>query len=344
MSLRLRNPLKMLRSKAIAIDIGTSQTIIAAPNGEVLLNEPTVVALEQGTSKVIVTGTEAKTYLGKAPDRIHVARPVEAGGIVDFDAARELLRRFLAQVLPGNGARIKTCIAVPHSLTELEKRTIVDCCKAAGVSTVDLVSAPLAAAVGAGLDITQPKGRLVLGVGAGLAEASVICLSDVVHSETIKCGGEAFHAAVTRHLTAQFQISIGENMAEMATIGLAYAAPSPSGRMLTLTGKYAATGTPCSLELTQADMEGALAGPLEDLANLVRSVMEHAPAELVADIGDSGLLLYGGAAQLCGLDRHLAERLKLRVTLAKEPNLAGIRGAAAALRPDLNFRKILLHQ
>jgi len=344
MSLRLRNPFKMLRSKAIAIDIGTGHTVIALPNGEVLLDEPTVVALEQGSNTVIVTGIEAKTYLGKAPDRIRVARPVEAGGIVDFDAARELLRRFLNQIMPDNGARIKACVVVSHGLTELEKRTIHDCCKAAGVSKAELVSAPLAAAVGAGIDITQAKGRLLLGIGAGLAEASVICLADVVHSESCKCGGESFHSAVTRHLTTQHQISIGENMAEIATQRLAYAAPSASERTLTLTGKYAATGTPCSLELTQADLEGALDAPLADLEALIRSVMEHAPAELVADIGETGLLLYGGAAQLCGLDRYLSERLKLRVVLAKEPNLAGVRGAAAALRPDLNFRKILIRR
>lgn len=344
MSLRLRNPLKMLRSKAIAIDIGTGQTIIASPNGEVLLHEPTVVALEQGTNNIIVTGTEAKTYLGKTPDRIRVARPVEAGGIVDFDAARELLRRFLTQVLPDNGARIKACVVVSHGLTELEKRTIHDCCKAAGISKAELVSAPLAAAVGAGLDITLPKGRLLLGIGAGLAEASVVCLADVVHSESIKCGGEAFHNAVTRHLTSLHQISIGENMAEIATQRLAYAAPSASERTLTLTGKYAATGTPCSLELAQSDLEGALTAPLADLEALIRNVMEHSPPELVSDIGETGLLLYGGAAQLCGLDRYLAERLKLRVVLAKEPDLAGVRGAAAALRSDLNFRKILIRR
>ena len=344
MSLRLRNPLKMLRSKAIAIDIGTSQTVIANPNGEVLLNEPSVVALEQGTSTVIVTGTEAKTYLGKAPDRIRVARPVEAGGVVDFDAARELLRRFLAQVLPNDGVRVKACVAVSHGLTELEKRTILDCCKAAGMSKAELVSAPLAAAVGAGLDITQPKGRLLLGIGAGLAEASVVCLADVVHSETIRCGGLAFHDAVARHLNVRHQISIGENMAEQATLALAHAAPSETPRTMTLTGKYAATGTPCSLELTQADLEGALDAPLAELEALIRSVMEHAPAELVADIGESGVLLYGGAAQLCGLDRHLAQRLNLKVTIAKEPHLTAVRGAAAALRPDLNFRKILLRK
>ncbi len=342
MSLRLRNPLKMLRSKAIAIDFGTGQTIIASPTGEVLLQEPTVVALEQGGCTVIVTGAEAKTYLGKTPDRIHVARPVEAGGIVDYEAARELLRRFLAQVLPDDGVRVKACVVVPHSLTELEKRTILDCCKAAGVSKAQLVSAPLAAAVGAGLDITQPKGRLLLGIGAGLAEASVICLADIVHSESSKCGGLAFHDAVSRHLSAAHQISIGENMAELATLNLAYAAPAEAKREMTITGKYAATGTPCSLELTQADLAGALDAPLAELEALVRSVMEHAPAELVADIGETGLLLYGGAAQLCGLDRHLSQRLNLRVVLAPEPDHAAIRGAAAALRPDLHFRKILL--
>lgn len=344
MSLRLRNPLKMLRSNAIAIDIGTGQTLIASPDGEVLLSEPTVVALEQGGNTVIVTGTEAKTYLGKAPDRIRVARPVEAGGIVDFEPARELLRRFLAQVLPDDGVRIKACVVVSHGLTELEKRTVSDCCKAAGISSLDMVSAPLAAAVGAGLDITQPKGRLVLGIGAGLAEASVISLADIVYSETIKCGGLAFHEAVTQHLAARHQISIGENMAEQATLSLASAVPSPEPRNLTLTGKYAATGSPCALELGQEDMAGALDGPLAELEALVRGVMEHAPAELVADIGETGLLLYGGAAQLCGLDRYLAERLKLKVVLAPEPQLVAVRGAAAALRPDLGFRKILLRR
>lgn len=344
MSLRLRNPLKMLRSNAFAIDIGTGQTLIASPDGEVLLSEPTVVALEQGTNTVIVTGTEAKTYLGKAPDRIRVARPVEAGGIVDFEAARELLRRFLAQVRPDDGVRTKACVVVSQGLTELEKRTVADCCKAAGISKLDLVSAPLAAAVGAGLDITQPKGRLLLGIGAGLAEASVICLSDIVYSESIKSAGLAFHEAVTQHLAAQQQVSVGENMAEQATMNLACAVPAPAARTLTLTGKYAATGTPCALELSQEDMAGALDGPLAELEALVRGVMEHAPAELVADIGETGLMLYGGGAQLCGLDRYLSERLKLKVVLAKDPQLAAVRGAAAALRPDLGFRKILLRR
>jgi len=342
MSLHLRNPLKMLRSNAVALDIGTGQTLIVTPDGEVLLNEPTVVALDQGANTVIVVGAEAKTYLGKAPDRIRVVRPLEAGGIVDFDAARELLRRFLGRVLPGDGTRIKACVVVPQGLTELERRTLSDCCKAVGIGRADLVSAPLAAAVGAGLDITQPKGRLLLGIGAGLAEASVICLSDIVHSETIKCGALSFHAAVTQHLAAKRQISIGENMAEQATLQLACVAQCDTPRTLTLTGKFAATGTPCALELTQADLDGALAGPLAELEALVRSVMEHAPAELVADIGETGLLLYGGGAQLCGLDSYFSERLKLRTTVAPDPQFSSVRGAAAALRPDLSFRKLLI--
>jgi len=342
MSLRLRNPLKMLRSNAVALDMGSGQTRIASPEGETLLDEPTVVALEQGGVAVIVAGTEAKTYLGKAPDRIRVARPIEAGAVVDFEAARELLRRFLSRVLPTDGTRIKACVVAAQGLTELEKRTLADCCKAAGIGHVDLVSAPLAAAVGAGVDITQPKGRLLLGIGNGLAEASVICLSDVVHSETIKCGAQSFHDAVVRHLAEHQQISIGENMAEQATLLLACVAAPATPRKLTLTGKYAATGTPCALELTHADLEGALEAPLAELEALVRSVMEHAPAELVADIGETGLLLYGGGAQLCGLDRYLGERLKLRISIAQDPHMASLRGATAALRPDLGFRKLLV--
>lgn len=344
MSLRLRNPLSMLRSNSIALDIGSAQTVVASPDGRILLDEPTVIALEQFDGTVIVTGGEAKKYIGKAPDRIRVVRPIEAGAIVDFNAAKLLLRNLLSQVLVNDGKRIKVCVAVPHGLTELEKRTILDCCKAAGVSKADMVSAPLAAAVGAGLDITQPKGRLLLGIGAGLTEAAMICLSDIVHSQTIPCGGNAFHAAIARHLAATKQVAIGENMAEQATLGLASAAPSSTTRTATLTGKNAATGTPCSLELLQQDLDGALDLPLSEIESLVRSVMEHAPAELVADIGDTGLMLHGGAARLPGLETYLSQRLGLRVVRAEEPQYAAVRGAAAALRPDLGFRKILLHQ
>jgi len=342
-SLHLRNPLKMLRSSAIALDLGSGQTRIASPESEVLLDEPTVVAIDQGTGQVIAIGAEAKSYIGKAPDRIRVVRPLENGVIVDFTACRELLRRFLARVLPTDGTRLKACLVVTLGLTELEKRTLADCCKAAGISHIDVLSAPLAAAVGAGLDLAQPKGRLLLGIGNGLAEVSVISLAGVVYSETIKCGGQTFHDAVAQHLAAQRSVLIGENMAEQATLHLASAAPSDEPRSLTLTGKFAATGTPCALELTQADLVGALDGPLAQLEALVRSVMEHAPAELVADFTDTGLVLYGGGAQLCGLDRHLSDRLKLRVTLAQEPQLATLRGAASVLRPDLGFRKLLIH-
>ena len=342
MSLRLRNPLKMLRSNAIALDMGSGEVRIASPEGELLLNEPTVVALEHGGISVLVAGTEAKSYLGKAPERIRVVRPVEAGAVVDFDAAREMLRTLLARVLPSGGSRLKVCAVVAQGFTDLERRTFADCLKAAGIGHVDLVRAPLAAAVGAGLDITQPKGRLLLGIGHGLAEASVICLSDVVHAETIRSGAHAFHNAVAHHLAEHHKISIGENMAEQATLRLACVVEPDSPRQLTVTGKYAATGSPCALELTHKDLAGALDGVLAELEALVRSVMEHAPAELVADIGETGLLLYGGGAQLCGLDRHLADRLELPVILVPNPQSACLRGAAAALRPDLGFRKLLI--
>ncbi len=346
MSLRLRNPLKMLRSNAIALDMGTGQTRIANAQSEVLLDEPTVVAIDQsagqGAGQVIAIGTEAKSYIGKAPDRIRVVCPIEAGVIVDFEACRELLRRFLARVLPTDGTRIKACVVVTQGLTELEKRTLTDCCKAAGIGATEVLSAPLAAAVGAGLDIAEPKGRLLLGIGAGLAEVSVVSLAGIVYSETIKCGAQTFHDAVAQHLAAQRSVLIGGNMAEQATLHLASATPSDAPRALTLTGKYAATGAPCAIELTQADLAGALDGPLAQLEALVRSGMEHAPAELVADFADTGLVLYGGGAKLCGLERYLGERLKLRVTLAHEPQLASLRGGASVLRPDLGFRKMLI--
>jgi len=342
MALHLRNPLNLLRSHAIALDAGSGRIIITNPLAEVLLDEPTVIAIEQGTGAVIATGTEAKSYLGKAPERIQVVRPIQAGVIVDFEAVKSLLGLFFQRVAPSDGTRLRVCAVVAQGITALEKRTFSDCIKAAGASKVDLVDAPLAAAAGAGLDIRQPKGRLLLGIGAGLAEASVLCLSDVVHSQSGRLGAELFHEAVSQHLAVRYQVAIGENMAEQATWQLAWAEKPAQTRQMTVTGKYSATGTPCALELTDDDMQGALDGPLAALEELVRAAMEQTPPELVADIADTGLVLYGGGAQIYGLDAALGRRLSLRSRLAAEPTLAAVRGAAATLRPDLDFKKLLV--
>jgi len=342
MSLRLRNPLNLLRSHAIALDVGSGRTRITNPLSEVLLDEPTVIAIEHGTGAVIATGTEAKSYLGKAPERIQVIRPIQAGVITDFDSAKALLRAFFKHIFPDDGSRLKVCAVVSHGVTELEKRTFADCCKAAGAGKVELVDTPLAAAVGAGLDIRQPKGRLVLGIGAGLAEASVLCLSDVVHSESAHIGAELFHEAVAQHLAARYKVAIGENMAEQATLHLAWLERPEELRRMTLTGKYSGSGTPCALELTDNDLEGALDVPLRALEELVRKTMDQTPAELVADIADTGLTLYGGGAQVHGLDSALGRRLGLRTRVAPEPAMVAVLGAAAALRPDLDFRKLLI--
>lgn len=342
MSLRLRNPLNLLRSQAIALDAGSGRTIITNQQSEVLLDEPSVIAIEHGTGAVIATGAEAKSYLGKAPERIQVIRPIQAGVIVDFDSAKAMLRIFFKRVLPDDGSRFKVCAVVCHGITALEKRTFADCCKAAGAAKVDLVDAPLAAAVGAGLDIRQAKGRLLLGIGAGLAEASVLCLADVVYSETARIGAEVFHESVTQHLAARYKVAIGENMAEQTTIQLAWAKRPAETRRMTLTGKYSGSGTPCALELTDDDLEGALDGPLDMLEALVRKAMDKTPAELVADIADTGLVLYGGGAQIHGLDIALGARLGLRTRVAQEPSKVAVLGAAATLRPDLDFKKLLV--
>lgn len=341
MSLRLRNPLNLLRSQALAIDVGSARTRIATPQAQILLDEPTVIAIDQGSGAVIATGAEAKSYIGKAPERIHIIHPVQAGVIVDDDSAKALLRLFLGRVAPDDGTRIRVCAVVSQGITSLEMQSFAKCLNAAGASRVDLICSPLAAGVGAGLDIRQPKGRLLLGIGAGLAEVSVLCLSDVVQQETARIGADHFHEAVAQHLAARYQVAIGENMAEQATLQLAWAERPAETLRMTLTGKYAASGTPCALELTDADMEGAVDAVVDSLESLVRKVMEKTPSELVADIADTGLTLYGGGAQLHGLDAALGRRLGLRTRVAPEPSTAAVRGAAAILRPDLEFRKLL---
>lgn len=342
MSLRMRNPLKLLRSQSIALDVGSGRIRIATPLGDVLLDEPTVIAIDQGAGAVIATGTEAKSYIGKAPERIQIIRPIQAGVIVDFESAKILLSSFLKRAAPDDGTRLNTCAVVSQGITAMEAQTFTRCIKAAGASRAHLLGAPLAAAVGAGLDIRQPKGRLLLGIGAGLTEASVLCLSDMVHSETGRFGAELFHESVGHHLAARFGVAIGENMAEQVTMQLAWVERPVEKRAMTVTGKYSVNGTPCALELTDDDLEGALDGPLDALEALVRSVMDKTPAELVADIAETGLTLYGAGAKLCGLGEALGRRLNLRTRVVPEPDLAAIRGVAATLRADLDFKKLLV--
>jgi len=341
MAMRLRNPLSMLKSVQYALDAGSANTVITDMHGDVLLNEPTVIALDQDTNTVIATGTEAKTYLGKAPERIRVVRPISGGVVVDYDAARELLRLFFSRVHQGQGSRIKICLVAANGITALERRTFEDCCKAAGVSKAFTITAPLAAAIGSGLDIRAPKGRLLIGIGAGLVEVSILSLADIVLSQTAPLGADAFHAAMAHFFASTRQFAIGENMAEQTTLHLASADGTGKERTFTVTGKQSTTGTPVAEEMTGAQTEGALNATLESIVELVRSVLEKAPAELVADIAETGIHLYGGGAALHGLAEYLHKNLGLEARIADKPELASVRGAAAVLRPDLDFKNLM---
>ncbi len=339
--MRLRNPLKLLRSTSFAVDAGSSRTVITTATGDVLLDEPTVIAIDQDNGTVLATGTEAKSFLGKAPERIRVVKPIVGGVIVDFDAAKRLMQAFFKRVLPNDGSRVTICACVNCGITALEKRTFSDCFKAAGISKAHLLSAPLAAALGAVMDIRAANGSLLLGIGGALAEVSAICLSDIVHCQSQPLGAACFHAAVSHHFAATHQVAIGENMAEQVTCQLASATPDGPSRALTVTGKNSMTGTPCALDLTEADLRGVLDAPLAELAGMVRGVMEKLPAELVADIADSGLHLYGGGARLAGVAEWFAHELNLRCRVVGEPELVQVRGAAATLRPDLGYKDLL---
>lgn len=341
MAIRLRNPLKLLRSTSFAVDAGSSRTVITTSTGDILLDEPTVIAIDQDTGSVLATGTEAKSFLGKAPERIRVVKPIVGGVITDFDATKRLLQAFFKQVLPNDGSRVTICACVNCGITALEKRTFADCLKAAGISRVHLLSAPLAAALGAVMDIRAANASLLLGIGGSLAEVSAICLSDMVHCESQPYGAACFHAAVTHHFAATNQVAIGENMAEQITCQLATALPTGESRSFTVTGKNSMTGTPCALDLTEADMEGVLDSCLADLAGMVRGVMEKLPAEIVADIANSGLHLYGGGARLAGVAEWFAKELGLRCRVVGDPELVQVRGAAATLRPDLGYKDLL---
>ena len=336
-----------LFSNDLAIDLGTATTLTFVKGKGIVSNEPSVVAVQRngnGTKKVLAVGKEAKEMLGRTPGNIVAVRPMKDGVIADFEVTEAMLRYFITRAHNRRTlARPRIIICVPSGITEVEKRAVRDSALAAGAREVYLIEEPMAAAIGAGLPITEPSGNMIVDIGGGTTEVAVISLAGIVMSKSIRVGGDKMDEAIVQHIKRKYNLLIGERTAEdiKKQIGSAY----PMDEVLTVEvkGRDLVAGVPKTLTINSDEIRDALAEPVNAIVEAVRVVLERTPPELSADIVDRGIVLSGGGSQLKNLDVLLREETGLPVMVSENPQLAVVLGTGKALDELKLLKEVTIH-
>ena len=324
-------------SNDLAIDLGTANTLIYVKNKGIVLNEPSVVAMQldptgSGKHITLAVGKDAKKMLGRTPGTIQAIRPMKDGVIADFNVTERMLKEFIRKVNRKRWAAApRIVICVPCGSTQVERKAIRDSALAAGASDVRLIQEPMAAAIGAGLPIDEPTGSMVVDIGGGTTEVGIISLSGVVYSQSVRVGGDAFDDALVNYVPRNYGMLVGESTAEEIKKQIGSAFPGMEVTEMEVKGRNLAEGVPRSFTITSNEVLEALADPISQIVQSVRNTLEQTPPELGADIAERGLVLTGGGALLKGFDRLLAEETGLPVTIADDPLTCVARGSGMAL-------------
>ncbi|GAB1410408.1 rod shape-determining protein [Desulfovibrionales bacterium] len=328
----------------LALDLGTANTLLYSPKEGIILNEPSVVALDVRTDSILAVGREAKEYLGRTPERIRAVRPLKDGVIADFEVTRAMISYFIRKVIAGMRIiKPRMVICVPAGITQVEKRAVIESALQAGVREVKLIEEPMAAAIGAGMPIDEPRGNMVVDIGGGTTEVAVISLSAVAYSESVRVAGDELNDAIQRFVQDEFKLQIGENMAEAAKMHIGSAVPLPEPMQYRVAGKNLVDGTPKSIMLTDGHVREAIKEPLNAIIAAVRRALEKTPPELVADIATNGLLLAGGGALLKGLDKLITQHSSLVVHIDEDPLTTVVRGTGRSLEDEALFSKVYIN-
>mgnify|MGYP000219941028 FL=1 len=319
----------------IGIDLGTANVLIYVSEKGIVLEEPSVVAVDNKLNKIIAVGTEARKMIGRTPANIDVIRPLRDGVISNYEITEEMLSRFIEKIVEKKGfgrffmPRIMVC--VPTGVTEVEKRAVEEATRQAGAREVYIIEEPIAAAIGAGIDISQPHGNMVIDIGGGTADVAVISLGGAVVSESIKIGGDKFDEAIVRYMKKQHNLLIGERTAEKIKIEIGCAYKREEEKTMRVTGRNLITGLPYAIEVSSSEMLEALDECVEQIVVTAHVVLEKTPPELAADISDRGIIMTGGGSLLYGLDKRIEERTGIKVIVANEPLSCVAAGTGKAL-------------
>lgn len=316
----------------LGIDLGTATVLVFVRGKGVVLKEPSVVAIDRDSGRVLAIGSEAYRMVGRTPGNIIAIRPLREGVIADFDVTETMLRYFISQAC---GRRLffrpRVIICIPPGITGVERRAVIDAATRAGAGKVFPIEQPLAAAIGAGLDITQPSGNMVVDVGGGTTDVAIISLGGVVVSESIRVAGDKFDDALVRYVKREFDLMIGERTAEDLKIGVGTAHPEGREAMMDIRGRDLITGLPKTVRVTSQDCLRAFKEPTAQMLESIHAALERTPPELAADIMDKGLVLTGGGSMLDSLDRLIREEIGVPVHRVEDPVSCVALGAGKAL-------------
>jgi rod shape-determining protein MreB and related proteins len=329
----------------IAVDLGTANTLVYVKGEGIVLNEPSVVAVEKRTRKILGIGLEAKRMLGRTPETIEAVRPLKDGVIADVDVTEMMLRHFLKQVTSKRIFRLKprVVVGVPSGITELERRAVRSSALAAGAKSVYMVAEPTAAAIGVGLPIETPTGNMVIDIGGGTTEIAVIALSGIVSNTSIRVGGDELDAAIVTFLRKSFNLLIGEPTAEAVKIQIGSAWGDESDeRTMDVKGRDLVSGIPKTVTVHSREVRECIQEPIQAIVEAVRRALEITPPELASDIVDRGIVMTGGGAMIRGLDRLLTEETNLPIHVDDEPLTCVVRGAGIILDDVHKYRGVLV--
>lgn len=327
-----RGVISLGMTQEVGIDLGTANVLVYIKGKGIVLNEPSVVAINRDTNEILSVGEEARQMLGRTPSNIVAIRPLKDGVISDYDVTEKMLKYFIKKTC-GSGRFFKPriMVCVPSGVTEVEKRAVREAATQAGGKAVYLIEEPIAAAIGAGLDISKPDGVMIIDIGGGTTDIAVISLGGIVASTSVKTAGDKFDEAIIKYMRKEHKLYIGERTAEelKLTIGTAY--PRESIVSKECRGRDLVTGLPKSIEISSKEMLEALDEPLQVICEAVHSVLERTPPEIAADISSSGIVITGGGALLYGMDKRISERTGIPVIIADDPKSCVAFGTGKAL-------------
>ncbi len=336
-------PGSLFPANAIAVDLGTANTLIYVKGEGIVLNEPSVVAIDRDTKKIKGVGLEAKRMLGRTPDGVIAVRPLKDGVIADFDVTEKMLRYFLTLIIENHVFKVKprVIVCVPSGITEVEKRAVRDSALGAGAKEVFMVAEPMAAAIGVGLPVETPTGNMVIDIGGGTTEIAVIALSGIVSDTSIRTGGDELDTSIVQFMRKNYNLLIGEPTAEQIKIQIGSAYPVGEERDMEVKGRDLVSGIPKTVRVHSSEIREAIQEPIQQIVDAVRRALEITPPELASDIVDRGIVMTGGGALIRGLDLLLSQETNLPIHVDEDPLTCVVRGCGRIIDDEEKYRSVI---